>query len=68
MCYNYIKKRKEVLEMMLSKNKTGVLVNMDRTLKAELEEQAKADGRSLTNYIINVLTKHMKEIREKQNK
>lgn len=51
--------------MAISKSKTGVLVNMDRTLKAELEELAKADNRTLTNYIITVLLKHMEEIKKK---
>ena len=60
-------KRKEVIEMTVSKNKTGVLVNMDRTLKAELEELAREDNRSLTNYIVNILSKHIEDVK-KQNK
>ena len=45
--------------MAVGKDKTGVLVNMDKTLKAELEQLAKADNRSLTSYIVNVLSKHV---------
>ncbi len=51
--------------MTVSKDKTGVLINMDKTLKKELEQLAKADGRSLTNYIINVLKIHVIDIHNK---
>jgi len=51
--------------MTVSKDKTGVLINMDKTLKRELEQLAKADGRSLTNYIINVLKIHVIDIHNK---
>ena len=45
--------------MAVGKDKTGVLVNMDKTLKAELEQLAKEDNRSLTSYIVNILKKHV---------
>lgn len=45
--------------MAVSKNKTGVLINMDKTLKIKLEELAKKDNRTLTGYIINVLMLHV---------
>lgn len=45
--------------MTVSKDKTSMLLNIDKTLKAELEQLAKADGRSLTNYITNVLKIHV---------
>ena len=45
--------------MAVGKDKTGVLVNMDKTLKTELEQLAKQDNRSLTSYIVNVLKKHL---------
>ena len=48
--------------MAISKDKTGVLINMDKTLKTELERLAKEDNRSLTGYIINILKKHVDEI------
>lgn len=51
--------------MTVSKDKTGVLINMDKTLKRELEQLAKADGRSLTNYITNVLKIHVIDIHNK---
>ena len=37
--------------MAVGKDKVGVLVNMDKELKAKLESIAKDDGRSLTNLI-----------------
>ncbi len=51
--------------MAISKDKTGVLINMDKTLKTELERLAKEDNRSLTGYIINILKKHVDEINKK---
>ena len=47
--------------MPISKDKTSVLINMNKELKAELEERAKAENRSLTNYINTVLEQHIKE-------
>ena len=37
--------------MAVGKDKTGVLINMDKELKSKLEQLAKKDGRSLTNLI-----------------
>ena len=48
--------------MAVGKDKTGVLVNMDKSLKANLEQLAKEDNRSLTSYIVNVLKKHIEEV------
>lgn len=41
--------------MAVSKEKTGVLVNMDKTLKERLAELAKKQNRSLSNLIVTVL-------------
>lgn len=41
--------------MAVSKDKTGVLVNMDKTLKEKLFELAKKQNRSLSNLIVTVL-------------
>lgn len=49
--------------MAVGKDKTGVLVNMDKSLKADLEQLAKEDNRSLTSYIVNVLKKHVEEVK-----
>ena len=45
--------------MAIGKDKTGVLVNMDKELKAKLESIAKDDGRSLTNLINKILTDYV---------
>ena len=50
--------------MAVSKDKTGVLVNMNKTLKAELEQLAKSDNRSLTSYIVNVLSRHVTDTKK----
>ena len=47
--------------MAVGKDKVGVLVNMDKELKAKLESLAKDDGRSLTNLINKVLTDYVEE-------
>lgn len=41
--------------MAVSKDKTGVLVNMDKTLKEKLSELAKNQNRSLSNLIVTIL-------------
>ena len=47
--------------MAVGKDKTGVLVNMNKEMKAKLEELAKKDGRSLTNLINKILTEYVKD-------
>lgn len=46
--------------MAIGKDKTGVLINMNKELKSKLEELAKKDGRSLTNLINKILTEYIK--------
>lgn len=46
--------------MAIGKDKTGVLVNMNRETKAKLEELAKKDGRSMTNLINKILLDYIK--------
>ena len=46
--------------MAVNKDKTGVLVNMDKELKAKLEQLAKEDCRSLTSFINKILTDYVK--------
>ena len=48
--------------MAIGKDKTGVLINMDKSLKSILEDLAKKDNRSLTSYIVNILKKHIDNI------
>ena len=47
--------------MAVGKDKVGVLVNMDKELKAKLESIAKYDGRSLTNLINKILTDYVED-------
>ena len=47
--------------MAVNKDKTGVLVNMDKELKAKLEHLAKEDCRSLTSFINKILTDYVKD-------
>ena len=47
--------------MAIGKDKVGVLVNMDKELKAKLEQIAKDDGRSLTNLINKILTDYIED-------
>ena len=47
--------------MAVGKDKTGVLVNMNKELKAKLEQLAKEDCRSLTSLINKILTDYAKD-------
>ena len=47
--------------MAVGKDKIGVLINMDKELKAKLESIAKDDGRSLTNLINKILTDYVED-------
>ena len=47
--------------MSVGKDKTGVLVNMDKELKIKLEQLAKDDGRSLTNLINKILFDYVED-------
>ena len=47
--------------MAVGKDKTGVLVNMDKELKTKLEQLAKKDCRSLTSLINKILIDYVKD-------
>lgn len=47
--------------MAVSKDKIGVLVNMDKKLKSKLEQLAKDDDRSLTNLINKILSNYVED-------
>ena len=51
--------KKEDKHMAVSKDKTGVLVNMDKTLKEDLSKLAKEQNRSLSNLIVTILQKYV---------
>ena len=41
-------------------NKTRTNITIEKELKYQLEEQAKKEGRSFNNLIINILKEHVK--------
>ena len=47
--------------MAVGKDKIGVLINMDKELKAKLEQLAQEDCRSLTNLINKILTDYVED-------
>ena len=51
--------KKEDENMAVSKEKTGVLVNMDKALKEELSKLAKEQNRSLSNLIVTILKNYV---------
>ena len=51
--------------MAVSKDKTGVLVNMDKSLKVKLSEIAKNQNRSLSNLIVTVLQNYVEDAADK---
>ena len=57
--------KKEDEHMAVSKEKTGVLVNMDKTLKEELSKLAKEQNRSLSNLIVTVLQSSVEDTDDK---
>ena len=50
--------------MAVGKDKTGVLVNMDKELKSKLEQLSKKDGRSVTNLINKILSDYVEDAHE----
>ena len=51
--------------MAVSKEKTGVLVNMDKTLKVKLSKIAKKQNWSLSNLIVTVLQNYVEDTADK---
>ena len=49
------------VNMAVNKDKIGVLVNINKELKAKLEQLAKEDCRSLTSFINKILTDYVKD-------
>ena len=47
--------------MAVGSDKTRILVNIPIDLKKQLEEKAKQENRSLSNYIVTVLTKELEK-------
>lgn len=51
--------------MALKSDKTRILVNIPIELKKDLEEAAKDDNRSVSNYIMTLIEKNLKENKAK---
>ena len=49
--------------MAVSKDKTGVLVNMDKDLKEKLAKLAKEQNRSLSNLIVTILKESVEGVK-----
>ena len=49
-------------------NKTRTNITIEKELKSQLEEQAKKEGRSFNNLIINILKEHGEKTRQKYQK
>lgn len=47
--------------MSISKNKTSILLNIDKELKEKIQIEAKKQGRSNTNLIIFIIENYFKE-------
>lgn len=47
--------------MALSKEKTRILINLPIDLKEALEKNAKAENRSMSNYIVHILLQHVEQ-------
>jgi len=43
---------------MVSKDNTRIIVSLPKALKQQLEELAKNENRSLSNYILHILKEH----------
>lgn len=44
---------------MLSNDKTRILINISKELKAKVEQAAKLDNRSTSNFIVNLIEKEL---------
>lgn len=44
----------------IASNKTRTNITIEKELKTQLEEQAKKEGRSFNNLVINILKEYMK--------
>jgi len=46
---------------MLSDEKTRVIISLPKELKKQIEELAKKENRSLSNFIVNMIKSQMRE-------
>lgn len=52
--------------MAISDSKTRTLITLDKELKKELEEIAKAENRTFSNFVVTVLQNQLEFYRNKQ--
>lgn len=53
--------------MALSEDKTRVIINLEKDLKAKLEVMAKNEDRSFSNYVVKIIKEHIQSV-ESQDK
>lgn len=53
--------------MSVSNNKTRAIISLEKDLKAKIDELAKKDDRSFSNYVVQILKEHIRKI-ESENK
>ncbi len=63
--YEYITTKLGGVVMALKSDKTRILVNISIKLKEELEKIALEDNRSVSNYVVNLIEKDIKEKNKK---
>jgi predicted DNA-binding protein len=49
------------IDMAVSKNNDRIMITLPKDVKAQLESMAAADNRSISNYILTIIQKHLKE-------
>lgn len=54
--------------MAVSSDKTRAIISLEKDLKSKIDELAKKDDRSFSNYVVQVLKEHVKSIYEGDEK
>lgn len=57
---------KEVIQMAIGEDKTRIILTLKKEVKETLDRLAQEDNRSTSNYLQNLVDKHLKEMEEKQ--
>ena len=52
----------EVKAMAVSSDKTRAIISLEKGLKAKIDELAKKDDRSFSNYVVQILKEHINNI------
>ena len=48
--------------MAVSSDKTKAIISLEKDLKAKIDELAKKDDRSFSNYVVQILKEHINNI------